>query len=354
MNIIVNIVTSVICLPWPGIVLMSPMMVASKDFASSKYSVFMAMLFLIYPSLVFLLLNATGFSFYGTNPVWWAAAVFAAGMFVSLAYRLPQQLYNLYKGIPNKGYFTGKNNVYLNGQLIKGADVSTFIRYDYREFYSKDKNHVYYNTQRLPDADPSTFRPLPHDDTRNYWHDRKYAYYRWMRIPGADGATFRYLGGQYACDKTHVYYENKMLPDADVVTFRPMSGHVGRDACRVFIHALPADNVQDVSNFETVMLENQWFGRDKKQIYSIRYTLPYPLLPFPEADPDTFEVLDEYYAKDKNRVYHYRYSSDRITILEEANPATFQVYFDSEKNTDAADGVNFYRNGILYSEKHTF
>jgi len=366
MSLFISIVTTLLCLPWPGFVLMSPMAIAAEGFSSSKTSIIQAMVFFIYPAGIFLLLKVAGLSFYGTDPLRWAVAIFAIGTLISLAYGLPRLLSNLYKGIPNDSYHIGKNNVYFNGCLIKGADPDTFVQYhgigyDLNDrnltyitiphaYYSKDRNYVYLENKQLPDADAETFDQLANDDTRSYWHDKRNAYYKWMRISEADGATFRYLGYPYTCDKNQVFFENKVVPGADVATFRSLGGHAGRDAYNVFVHALRADNVQDVASFETQLLDNDWFGRDKAQIYSVRYAPPHPLLPFPDADPETFETIGNHYAKDKNRVYYYGYSKPEIAVLEGANPVTFRLHYDREKNTDATDGERYYGSGILYTE----
>jgi hypothetical protein len=346
------------------------MMIASKGFARSRSAVFTATLFFIYPSFVFLLLKALNVSFYGTNPLSWAISIFVVGTLVSIIYRLPQLLGNLYRGIPNYGYHIQGNKVYFNGERIHGADAATFVYYDDRayysreashtylaptahidiphEYYSKDKNQVYYRTKKLADTDAATFGPLANDDSQTYWHDKKHAYYKWTRIPEADGASFRYLGHRYAADKEYVFLEDKRLPGAVVSTFKPMGGFVGKDAHRVFVQALPVENVKDVAGFETELQGADWFGRDRTHVYFICYNPANPLLVFPGADLKTFEVLGERYAKDKDRVYFYSGYTASITVLEDANAATFRLHFDAEKNTDATDGANYYQNGILY------
>ncbi len=345
MKIFINIVVTLLCTPWPAIIMMSPMMIAAKDFAGSKSAIITAMLFFTYPAFVFLIVKLSGASFYGTNPAWWALSVFITGSLVSMAYGLPGKLTNLYQGISNEGYFIHKNNVYLNGARISGADAKTFIHYNDLSYYSKDKNYVYHNTQKLAEADAETFGPLAGDENKHYWHDKNNAYYRWKKIANADGGSLKYLGHRYTCDKNHVFYEDQLVEGADVTTFKSMEGSVGRDTNNIFVHAIRATNIKDFPSFKMVQLNEEWFGKDKEQVYVLRYKPPHPLLPFPGADPKTFEVVGDYYAKDKKHVYYYSYHIEQIVVLEGANPETFRLNFDSEKNTDATDGQKHYKYG---------
>ena len=82
-------------MPWPAVIMMSPMMVAAEGFAAKKSNILMALAFFLYPIVVFLALYLIGYSFYGTDPLWWAAAVFVVGSIVSVLYGLPRKFYNV-------------------------------------------------------------------------------------------------------------------------------------------------------------------------------------------------------------------------------------------------------------------
>lgn len=350
MSIFLNIVVTCLCLPWPGMIMMSPMMIASPDFANTKSSVLMAMLFFIYPSVVFILLYLFGYSFFGTNPLWWAVTLFVLGTFVSLLYGLPRQLYNLSKGVSNYDYCIKNNSVYFNGKRIKGADANSFTHFDNRGYYSKDKNHVYYNSKKIASADVASFQPLAGDINNNYWHDKKNAYYKWNLISGADGASFVYAGQGYTLDKNNVFFEERLVKEADRTTFQPLKEYVGRDHKNIFVQSLLATNIKDNASFKLITISDEVFGKDNYQIYVLRYSPPFPLLPFPNADLETFEIVGEYYAKDKNQVYYYSYHNNDIIVLEEAIAENFILCFDNIRNTDATDGVHYYRSGVLHLE----
>lgn len=350
MTLFISILITFLCMPWPAMIMMSPMMIAAPNFAEKKSNIVTAMLFFIYPTFIFLLVKLLGFNFYGTNPNYWAAATFAIGFLVSILYNLPKQLFNVFNGIANYGYFIKEDSVFLDGKKINGADAITFTHFDKRGYYSKDVNHVYYNTKRIKDADAFTFGPLLNDDTKNFWHDKKNVYYGWKGLTKADGSSIIYAGNGYALDKDHVYFEDQLVKEADPNTFSVLFGHSGRDATNVFVRTIRATNIKDPQTFEMVFIQDEQFGKDKDQIYVLRYTPPNPLEPFPNADLETFEIVGENYAKDKQNVYYYSYHIDQILILKDAAPATFVLYYDATRNTDATDGIRYYKSGVLHVE----
>lgn len=348
MNLFLNILITIFCMPWPAIIMMSPMMIATPGFANKTSSMLMAMAFFTYPAFLFILLYLIGYSFYGTNPLWWAASTCSVGILISIIYRLPPQIYHVLVEISNYGYFTKNNSVYFNGKRIKGMDAHTAIFYNDLDYYCKDKNHVFYNAKILKHADAATFQPLANDKTESYWHDKNYAYYKWKRIDGADGASIIYAGQNYAYDKDNVFYQNELMQNADRATFQVLHTDIGRDKENVFVRSMRTSNIKDNASFEIISIQDQIFGKDKYQIYTLRYSPPHPLVPFPNADIETFEVVGEYYAKDKNRVYYYHYHVDNILVLEGANPQNFKLHFDPIKRTDATDGERYYESGVLH------
>jgi hypothetical protein len=346
MNLFLSILVTCLCLPWPVVIMMSPIMVAAQGFASKKSNIVLAMAFFMYPSVVFILVYLIGSSFYGTDALWWAVAFFGLGAIVTLVYDLPAKLYNVSTGIANDGYFIKNNTVYLNGKQLSGADAKTFTQFN-NSFYSKDQHQVYYYDKKLKSADAASFQPLANDTSGSYWHDATSAYYKWNHIAGADGSSFQYLGGYYAGDKNHVYLEQYVLAAADRTTFQSLHAFVGKDAKKVFVRNSIATNITDASNFEIITLSEEAFGKDKDHIYTIRYTPSLPLMPFPNADLETFEVIGDYYAKDKHQVYYYSFHIPEVLVLEGANPETFVLHWDGARGSNAQDGAQYYKAGVL-------
>lgn len=77
----------------------------------------------------------------------------------------------------------------------------------------------------------------------------------------------------------------------------------------------------------------------------------------PQSDAKSFETLDEHYAKDKNHVWYcdtYRSGQDyfstkrnRITTIKKADPATFKIM----KNSYARDKANMFFEGTFFPVK---
>jgi hypothetical protein len=80
----------------------------------------------------------------------------------------------------------------------------------------KDKNQVYRVGEVVAGADPSTFEVV---DTWSYQKDKNYVYYIGKKIIGSSGATFTYYCDLYSKDKNNVFTRGKIIEGADVGTF---------------------------------------------------------------------------------------------------------------------------------------
>lgn len=350
MQLFINILVTLICMPWPALIMMSPMMIAAPNFSNEKSSILVAFVFFIYPSFVFLVLKLIGYTFYGTDPYYWTVAVVAVGILASLAFKLPTYFINLLNGVSNTDYFVSANAVYLNGTKISGADPKTFVHFPDSVGYSKDAQYVYRQTKRFSEADATTFGPVANDNTRSYWYDKNNVYHDWKKITGADGASFIGGGTGYAFDKNYVYYQNQRIESADRATFIPFNNYIGRDDNNVYIRAVRSSTAIDIASFEVIETEESIFAKDKAHFFILRYHPTFDLEPFPNVDIVTFETIGNYYAKDKNQVYNYHYFSNTIKILKDASAATFKIEYNNAFNTDATDGTHFYKAGELYED----
>lgn len=346
MPYVINIAVIVVCMPWLSAIMMSPMIIASQGFSEDKSSIMTVMLASFYPVAIFLLLKLSGYHFFGTDPAWWAISVAIIAVLLNLMYGLPSKWNNLRMGISNDGYVVTDKHVYFNGYKIKKADPSTFHYYDELSGYSKDASHVFYNTKVVEGVHAPSFGSLE----ENYWKDDRLAYGRWGVIKGAEGKSFKYLGTGYAKDANHVYFGHDVVSGADTQTFVALEGFIGKDAQNVYVMSYAANNIKDVNAFELVKWNDDLFGKDNDHIYAVYYNRHNPLVPFPDVDMKTFEVLDDYYAKDAHRVYHYSYHRGDVKVIQEADPHTFVVEYDGYKNTNARDAKHHFISGELYQE----
>ena len=198
------------------------------------------------------------------------------------------------------------------------------------------------------------------------------AYYKRYSIPGADIATFTGLDKHYAKDKGAVYYcdeerEGKNyyltkhsviinIKDARPATFSVLGeGYEGyaKDGKRAYFKGTGFE-VKDVT---TLAIVSGQFVKDKYLVY-------FDQAPVKGADPGSFRVLNNCYARDTDRIYYFGYHSDlhngiyeipcqaaTFTILDypyskDAN-AVFYLYTriqDADAATFSIAGNNFSRD----------
>lgn len=194
-------------------------------------------------------------------------------------------------------------------ETIEGADAASFAMLD-RE-YARDARRVYRDGAAIPVRDPSTFQLIP---GRLFAHDAKVGYYNGWEIPGSIGAAFVVISDHYARDSAQVFYCDIEVPPN---THQP----------QLRAAALPK---ADLASF--VALEYE-YARDAHQAYYQERVIA--------RNPDTFEVLDDGYARTGSMVFY------RGDVLKGANAATFVVTNTGDKGIIGSDGTRSYWMGRL-------
>ena len=264
-----------------------------------------------------------------------------------------------------EGYALGrdKNAVYDRGKLIKGLDPVTFE--DLNGDFYKDKNGVYYEGMLMKGIDSKSFEPFV-----NYTHVKDkngiYSFYpkeneivieKVEISPEIDLKTLQPIENysEYSKDKNNVYYHFQKIEDVDTGTFEPEGYSIGKDKMGVYYETLKVNGV-DVNSFE--VLKNDFF-KDKNNVYYknkkleifkpknfevIDYSLvkqnedlyyftedennntKFVPLESKNVDIDTFQILDDDYAKDKNNTYY------KGKIFKEADVKTLDKHYDENNN----------------------
>jgi hypothetical protein len=159
---------------------------------------------------------------------------------------------------------------------------------------------VYYSAGIVEDADASTFKAL---NDYGYASDAGHVYCSGEVLEGADPESFEALGRSYAQDNFYVYAGCETLEWADRETFRfidlPFEGYL-----------VDKDNVSYLNNF----IEG--------------------------ADPESFEIVKEYYAKDDTNIYYN--DAFRDSVVDGADYETF---------TELEDGFAYDKNTLFYRGK---
>ena len=216
-------------------------------------------------------------------------------------------------------------NTYL-GTVIKKADAESFIALNY--WYGKDKKTVFtmtqngaYDSGRFPikGADSATFVAVAdpaycRGDCTFDAQDKNHRYLRGVIVETetSDSATIfdaQNSPTKYAKDAAYVYFDNKIVSAANLKTFAVIgqSGSVfnagrsyAKDKKYVYVDGIVLSGA-DPSTFmfiKTKAGELTNFAKDKKYVYSSSIGEVVP-----GADPASFLVVNEFYAKDKSTVY---------------------------------------------------
>lgn len=194
-------------------------------------------------------------------------------------------------------------NVYWNAEKIADAQANTF-KLIMRTAYGTDGKNVYYESKKLEDADPYTFTLL----NRHIATTDKYVYFHGVRLSGLYSDNFT-LGNKYypyyIKNDSIVCYRSTRIKEADAATFKVTDGwgEEAEDKNHRYIKAA-------INKSEPIL-----FGIYESGVYYRNIEVE----KLPNADPNTFKILNKYYGKDKRTVYCLSYK------VEGAEVATFEL-----------------------------
>ena len=314
-------------------------------------------------------------------------------------------------------YIKKDNAVYYKDEIwqadekkVNNADFKTFV--ELNKIYGKDNKNVFYGDEKLENADFKTFQAVGENIGRDkdnfYWYNQKvkinpkdFKLYknkdkiRYFRNNGKiydlkglnelngieDVDTFEVLDDEYSKDKHNIYYDGVTLSDVDMDTFQIiMPNYYAKDKNRVYSRhkkikganpkTIKVLNIAYIKDDKTVFsdfsfsntLKNadvksfevlgQYYGKDKNNVYLMGEKIK-------KADVKTFQVISEesfkHYSKDKNNVYLETY------IIEGADPKTFEIikeepsyskdkkylYYSGKKIDEIRDNLENMSAGVL-------
>lgn len=295
-------------------------------------------------------------------------------------------------------YSKDKNHVYQKNKVVSKADPKTFELIP-DTIYAKDNNYLFYNLNSLDRYDPQNFKIINSYIVNN----NNKIYYIGIKLNKLDASTFDIVRGNndidfrspYVKDKKRVYVVNVLNPDriiemikganpknfeiidpdyymytkdkknifyydastkiskikgADLKTFKIFDNYFSKDKHAVYFKNSKLKGIKS-KKFD-ILLENysMYFLRDKDRVYLFTINDPIDtnwqkLEAIPTIDPDSFEVLDDWYFKDKNNVYYYDLSrKDKFAPIPLADTGTFMVL--SEGYSKDANNVYYYGEKI--------
>ncbi len=231
-----------------------------------------------------------------------------------------------------------------SGNIVKpldGADADTFYVFEQpkksRALFARDDSHVFMASIEINDADAKSFQLVTPDGL--YTKDANRVYFMGVPIVEAKPDTFEVLIYPFSQDATHAFIGAAPIPNIDRASWRPLrKGSTGDHWYRSTRETYPKKQ-------ESVYAAG--WSRDANSFYYGRERVS-------GVDVATFEVLSDYYAMDKRRVYS-RHFFDKLTAIKGADPATFVVHEDADellsRGADAHDANSQYQDGKVVAPK---
>jgi hypothetical protein len=213
--------------------------------------------------------------------------------------------------LDSSGYYVRGGKVYYNrgfpdgSFVIATADAGTFK--DIGSGYARDQRQVYFRGSRILGADVPSFVLLPAADASK---DKNHVY-QGIEVVSDDPAHYEFLGGPLTKDSQHVYWSNKIISDdpAHFVIIKASGVYsYDRDSQTVFVQGNPIAGA-DPATF-TVIQED--YARDQGHIYYFDQVIM-------GAHLATFQVLASPYARDAQSVFWMEH------LIPGADPQTFKI-----------------------------
>jgi len=193
-----------------------------------------------------------------------------------------QTLENNFSRLPSiRQYAIDEKFVYYKGKTISGADPSSFVVLGYS--WGKDCNHIY-TAYKIVSNDPDHFvkidRHLSKDSKCIYYADRVISYDapHFQLLAKADGFT-------YFKDRQSIFVNGARFNEPDVHSFEPLRHGYARDSGHVYLLGPASWKIVEGADPESFQVINQYYSLDRNHVYR-RGTR------FIDCEPSTYEALN--------------------------------------------------------------
>ncbi|MEO6732825.1 MAG: DKNYY domain-containing protein [Ferruginibacter sp.] len=244
----------------------------------------------------------------------------------------------------HNGYGKDNFNAYFQGVAFNVKDVKSFKSID--PHFAKDDVSAYLNLRPIAGSAGKTFEIIDRNFAKDTAHIYYYSYTGEAQhnicILPCDKPSFEMLDYRYSKDKLKVFFLCFKIKDADAATFKILEEGYSKDQHAVYFESKRVAGVNPAT-FE-VYKENGVYGhdvnyaKDNAAVYMDDKKLS-------NADVATFKVLGENYGSDGKHVFY------KMTIMKDADPASFRVYPHDVGNADAEDAKNKFHEGIKVVEE---
>ena len=185
-------------------------------------------------------------------------------------------------------FLKDKNNVYYvddNGmRVLNDADVKTFERFQQEYTFYKDKNNIYYEDKKLEGVDRKTF-----ESTSLFGKDKSNIYYKNKKL-GLTSKNFQIIS-----DIENIFKNAEgiyLINDEDVK-------ETGAENIKIVPMESKNVDLKTFENLSTPIFSINYY-KDKNNIY---YKDENKFIKVENVDMESFKVIDNDNAEDKNRKY---------------------------------------------------
>lgn len=290
----------------------------------------------------------------------------------------------------NSRYFADKYNLYYYNVH--------FVEFCHLNLDSKIKNALqkkYSNVDAWWNYTDQLYKKLRHFKHNIYNHKDKFYYYFkerkilydyptystavsafnyptlescFLELPNIEKKTFEVLNKVYSKDSKQIYFYSRPI-NADVQTFNVLNNLFAKDKDGIWYNGRLV-NVKHIASFEVISkdIENEefHFSKDQFNVYSnITTKIKFggyakSLRALKNSDPNTFQEINDVWAKDKNNVYWHGKvykKADAKTFEKISEPPLTEYDYARDKNhVYIANGINLKKglNGASFEILNEF
>ena len=253
-------------------------------------------------------------------------------------------------GIANEmldDYFKDKNNVYYleNYKLhkLEDLDIETYQNISMTR-YKKDKINIYYNKngklKKIEDVNFKSFEIL--EENSYFGKDKNNIYYKGDKLEKIDRNSFKVLNESYG---------NSIIKDKNGIYILTKESSIKTIKIDKKIKNIDFDSFEEITNYPYVF-------KDKNAVYTLNtyddkiVTVfsskenDYKINELSGVNPNTFEMLEPNYFKDKKNVYYFSDKEKMMIKIENVDTESFEIMNDDY----AKDKNNAYYKGKIFKE----
>lgn len=188
-------------------------------------------------------------------------------------------------------FYTPDTGMPADVQSIPGADAATF-RPLADPLYARDHNHIYYEGQVIPGADPTSFEQVG----SSYWKDKNRVYFQGAPIPGSRPGSIKQLRYyEWAIDERNAYFHGNPINPRDLSTFQLVNEFWAKDSKQYYFAGAGCRPLKNIDYASFTILRDGW-ARDRYHIYFEGDVVP-------GVDLATFKIDGPYIGHDKNELF---------------------------------------------------